>query len=68
MNVAANPLELRKVGLIKRAADAERPDGAGRRSGRSLPRLGEMVRIITAARSSAGLTPCVPAMAGLSEM
>src|SRR5205823_5757801 len=30
MTVAGDPLELRKVGLIKRAADAERPDGTGR--------------------------------------
>jgi hypothetical protein len=29
MNVASDPLELRKVGLIERAADAERPHGTG---------------------------------------
>jgi hypothetical protein len=30
MNVADDPLKLRKVALVKRAADAERADGAGR--------------------------------------
>jgi hypothetical protein len=37
MNVASDPLELREVGLIKRAADAERPHGTGRAAAETCP-------------------------------
>jgi hypothetical protein len=37
MNVAGDPLELGKVGLIKRAADAERANGAGRTTAETCP-------------------------------
>jgi hypothetical protein len=56
MNVAGDPLKLRKVGLIERAADAERAHVQAEQRPK-LARFGEMVRIIAPARSSAGLTP-----------
>ena len=37
MDVARDPLELREIGLIERAADAERADGAGRAAAETGP-------------------------------
>jgi hypothetical protein len=37
LNLAGDPLKFRKVGLIKRAADAERADGAGRAAAETCP-------------------------------
>src|SRR4051812_47435312 len=37
VNVAGDPLKLRKVALIKRAADAERADGTGRAAAETCP-------------------------------
>ena len=37
MNVAGDPLELREVGLVKRAADAERPHSTGQAAAETCP-------------------------------